>query len=368
MNSKIWYKNIFLYASLQFCGNIEAYFKNHTENLLVFIVMPRVNNKFNLLRQYKRGKLVKEKKVISSSNIFFYYLLWYFHYLTALVNFPAKEGKITVISFHPISFFFMYTQKLFMRVNFVYWIGDYFPGVNISLVLYEKLKKYFHDSISYTCYLSDRINKKMNGKILRTANRKTVMWGVNPKKIKRTLSKKSFTILFVGLIKESQGLESVFNFLKTNKEYKLKIVGVCEQQLFKKYKKIISAFGLTKRVYFPNIFVDDEKLLTLSQDCHVGIALYDTNPTNATNFADPGKVKSYAEMKLPVIMSDISDIAAYVRKFHSGIVIKNDSELLDAFTEIKKNYPKYQNGLEEFNKHFFFEDQYKKSFAFLQET
>ena len=329
--------------------------------------MPRVNNTFNLIRYYKKGKLLYERKVASSRNIFLYYFLWYVYYFFILVTFPVKKERITVISFHPISFFLMSLQKLLRDIEYVYWVGDYFPPVSLSLRLYERLKSFYHRHVRYACYLSDRINEKMNGSIFHTVHRKTVMWGVKPKDFKKVIPKTSFTILFVGLIKESQGLESVLTFLKTNKSYKLKIVGVCPQKLATKYKKMIASYGISKRVYFPNAFVDDDELVALSKDCHVGIALYDRNPTNVTNFADPGKVKSYAEMKLPVIMSNISDIADYVCKFKSGIVINNNDELLDAFKKIKKDYSIYQRGLDKFNTYFYFEEHYKKAFVFLNE-
>src|SRR5258708_987465 len=45
MANLIRYKNIFMYSSLQFCGNIEEYFSKHTEKLVVFITMPRLKNK-----------------------------------------------------------------------------------------------------------------------------------------------------------------------------------------------------------------------------------------------------------------------------------------------------------------------------------
>src|SRR5690349_18699263 len=110
-SSPFYYKNIFLYASLQFCGNIEEYFQNHTEKLVVFIVMPRVKNKFNIIRLYEKGKLVEEKKVASSDNIFIYYTFWYFHYLITLLNYFSRHEKVAVISFHPVSFFLMSFQK-----------------------------------------------------------------------------------------------------------------------------------------------------------------------------------------------------------------------------------------------------------------
>lgn len=366
MSSPFRYRNIFLYASLQFCGNIEEYFIKRTEKLVVFYVMPRVNNKFNLVRFYNKGILVEEKKVKSSSNIIFYYFLWYFQYSSALLKYFAKKEKVIVVAFHPLVFFMMRIQKLFRKLEYVYWIGDYFPGVSFSLKMYEKVKKFYHDVIPYSCYLSDKINKKMNGKILSTPHRKTVAWGVKPRNILRKPINSKLQILFVGLIKPSQGIENILNFLKDHKEYSIKILGVCEKTYYAHLWKLINKNGINKQVYFPNKFVSEDELVKQSRECHVALALYDTSPLNATNFADPGKVKSYAELGLPIIMSNISDTTRFIKKFICGEVLDDLDELETAIIKIRENYVEYINGLQKFNKHFYYESHYKKSFKFME--
>jgi hypothetical protein len=365
-NAPFRYKNIFLYASLQFSGNIEEYFKKHTEKLVVFIVMPRINNKFNLIRHYSKGVLIKEIKVKSANNIFLYYFMWYIQYIIALQKFFAKKDKVAVISFHPISFFLMHIQKLFRKVVFVYWIGDYFPGVNVSLILYEKIKKYYHRHVSYACYLSDKINAKMNGTVAKTVRRKTIMWGVKPKNIARKKMSGKMNILFVGLIKPSQGIEDLLLFLKDHYEYRIKILGVCEQKYYSKLNKIIKTYNISTRVYFPNVFLSDEELEKESLNCHVGVALYDASPLNASFYADPGKVKSYAELGLPIIMSDISDVTRYIKKYKCGEIINSIRDLESALVKIKKHYVLYQHGLQKFNNFFYYDSYYKNLFHFLE--
>ena len=68
-NSNFIYKNIFLQSSFQFIGNTLEYFIEHTEKLVVFIVMPRVKNRDNVTRLYSYGKLINEESFILSENI-----------------------------------------------------------------------------------------------------------------------------------------------------------------------------------------------------------------------------------------------------------------------------------------------------------
>ena len=358
-----------MYASLQFCGNIEKYFVKHTEKLLVYIVMPRLKNKFNLIRIYHRGKMQQEIKARSSENIFLYYLLWFYYHWYILLNFFSFNEKFYVLVGHPVSLFGLTFQRLVRRnAKFMYWIGDYFPQGGIAIQLFEKVKKHYHGRVDFVSYLSDGINKVFNnGKVVSANNKKTVMWGVEPKNVQRNFPKDAFTILFIGLIKDSQGLEFMFDFLKKHKDYKLNIIGICDDKLYESYIKTIRRLGISSQVYFPNQFFSDEDLKEISKKCHIGVALYNVDKSNPTYYTDPGKVKAYAEMLLPVIMSDTSGIASFVKKFRSGIVIdQSPSDLAKAFREIKNNYQEYILGLNKFNKYFYYEEYYRKAFKFLE--
>lgn len=359
-----------MYASLQFCGHIEEYFSLHTEKLIVYVVMPRLKNRGNLVRVYKAGKLVEEKKVWSSDSIFLYYLSWLWHYWKFILTYFGREEKFIVLSGHPISFFGMSIQK-FLRPNmrFVYWIGDYFPPVNLSLRLFEKLKKYYHDRVSYAYYLSDTINQIFNdGNVVDSELKKTVMWGVKPIITKKRDVKGQLHILFVGLVKEGQGLEVLLLFLAKHSDYTLKIIGICRDDLFKSYQALIGRYKIGDRVFFPNKFYSDTELESISLDCHVGIALYDISKLNATYYTDPGKVKTYAELGLPVIMTNMSAIAPYIQKYHAGEVIEEVSDLHIAVEKIKKDYDRYQTGLRSFAKHFYYETYYEESFVVHERT
>lgn len=364
----MYYKNIFMYSSHQSTANTEEYFAMHTNKLVVFVLNPRQYDT-NSVRLYKKGSLVKEKKFKNPKNIFTFYLLWYINYLSFLMKYFTRKEKVIVISWHPISFFGMTIQKMVRNIDFLFYDGDFFPPVNISLVLFEALKRYYNKKVKYAFYSGDLINEKMNGKVLNTPYRKTALWGVLPKNIKRKLDKNSLTILFVGLIKGSQDLEFLFNFLKEHNNYKLKIIGVCTGDLYERYSRIIEENGIENQVYFPNRFFSDYELEEISKTCQVGIALYDITPTNGTYYTDPGKVKTYASLGLPIIMSDMSAIAPYIKRFNCGILVKkDDAELGKALLDMKKNYTKYLQGLEKFNSYFYYETLYRKTFRMLEKN
>ncbi len=364
---KFRYKNILLYTSHQWCGNTEEYFSKNSERLLAFLLMPRVQNKDNVLRIYEQGKMVEEKKIGLSENIFLYYFLWYMQYIKAIFTHIPKNERLIVVSHHPYPFFFMTLQKFFRKLTFVYWIADYFPPINLVLRLFEKLKAFYHKNIDYACYLGDGVNNIMNGKIMTTDRKRTIIWGVKPKNIKRNFIKTKHNLLYVGVVRPTVGLEIVYEFLKTNKEYKLKVIGVCDKALYKRQMGMIKNYGIDKQVYFPNRFFFDDELNELSKECFVGVALYAIDNTSTIYYADPGKIKAYTEMGLPVIMSRTSSIAPYIEKFNAGKVIeRNVASFERAIKTIHEGYGEYLKGVINFNKYFYFEDYYVKSFKFLE--
>lgn len=362
------YKNILLFASFQFCGNIIEYFSQNSEKAVIYITQPRFNNKYNIVRLYKKGKLISEHKVISSGNIFLYYFYWYTTYLQVLLKYFAKNEKVYVIIWQPYFLFGMFLQKIFRNIEFVYWIGDYFPPVNSSLLFYEKLKKYYHDRVSYTRYLSDRINEKMNGRVLDTIERSTTMWGIKPPKMqKKKLNSKKVILLFIGVIRDSQGLELLLEVIKRNPDFYLKLLGSSTEEYFKKYKNIITKYNISKRVAFPNRMFYAQELEKESSDSIIGVALYDVTKNNASYYADPGKIKTYAQLGLPVVMTNIADIEKYVKKYSAGKIVEKDvDDISNKIREIALHYTKYTKGLDAFNTYFEYNSYYKKSFKFME--
>lgn len=361
------YKSLFIYSTPQFSGNMEEYFIKNTEKLLVSVIMPDSSKGFNLVRLYKKGLLMEEKKAWTSGNKFLYYASWYFYQIFFMLKYFEKNERFVLIGGHPLSFFGTWMQKLFRPVTFVYMIGDYFPTLNTIYYLFQKLKEFYHDSIPYSFYLSDPVNKIMNGSVLKTNNRKTIMWGVNPRPISRDLKKTKYNMLFVGLIKDSQGIELLFDFLRLHKKYSLKMIGITHGDLYEYYQKKIRDLDILKQVYYPNKFFSTEDLDEISKTCFVGVAPYLTGKIYGTYFIDPGKVKAYVEMQLPVIMTNTSAIIKYIEKYGAGEIIEsNVSSFSNAISKITRLYGKYVEGVKKFNDHFYYETYYAEKFKFLE--
>ena len=338
------------------------YLADHTRDLLIYIVQPRIGPHVNLLRRYHEGVLVEERPVRSSQNLFFYYLLWYMNHVRFLLAFCPRNETTLVFAGHPIVCFGMGLFRRVRPIRYAYWIGDYFPSAHPLVRLFERLKKRYHDRVDYAFYLSDAINRVMNGTVVNSPNRRTVMWGVKPFPNAPTPPLEPFTLLFVGLIRPGQGLETLFDFLATHGEYRLNVIGVCQPEYHAHLQERIDRLKIRERLFFPNRFYSESALLEVAQRSHVGLALYETTADNFTHFADPGKVKAYAEMHLPVVMTRISDIVPYVERFRSGVVIDRIDQIGEALERIQCKYLQYQEGISQFNACFEYERYYQEAF------
>lgn len=363
------YKNIFMYASLQFCGHMDTYFIERTERLVVYLINPRLKSKQNLLRIYSRGRLVSEFPVWSSDNLFLYYASWYVHNLYFCFKYFAMRDTVIVLAMHPVVFFSMSMVKLFRSVTYVYWIGDFFPPTKLSLRLFERLKKFYHDKVDFRYYLSDTINGIFNGRKLHDETHRTVMWGLRATTLQHSMSEKRVHLLFIGLLKEGQELDIVFSLLSKHPWIHLSIIGICPDNLYRKFMSLVRTYRIEKQVFFPNSFYNDEELLDIARSCHIGVALYDPSPLSSTYYTDPGKVKAYAEYRLPIIMSDTSNITEYIRKYRAGEIIElNQTSLYDAIMKIRKNYGSYLSGVDAFNRAFYYTKYYARLFSFVSQS
>lgn len=359
------YKSILHFGTLQFDGNHSAYFRQNTEKLVVYYVMPRKGKVPNMVRLYIRSKLIEEKKFYSPSNFFLCYFILYINFVRILMKYFSGNEKFYVICGHPLFSFFKSILKIFRNYELVYFVGDYYPGHSILNIIYRTVFNYYHKQIKYRIYISDRLNEIINGKVINNAYVKTIMWGVKPPKKYPQKVKNGLKLCFIGTIRQSHGLEIVLEVLKERKNIQAKILGPCEDNLFRTYLKIIKEYGIEKQVYFPNKFYDMEELAKEVTDCHIGVAFYDV--LQAPYYSDPGKVKTYAQLGLPILMTDAAQIVRYIVKFNAGeIVQENVESIMKGIDLMTKNYPSYIKGLKKFNSFFNYKKYYEDKFSFLE--
>jgi hypothetical protein len=363
---KFPYKNLIIQGSFQTVGHTDEYFIRRTHHLIIMYSMPRMQKHTNDIYIYEKGRLIKTLHKAGSSNPFLHYLYWLSAYWFVLLTLCKKEEQWVVFAGHPIFFFFMSLQKLVRHIRFAYWIGDYFPENDWKIRLYERLKKHYHDVIPKTYYISDRINALMNGGTIQNSfNRKTVAWGMKPTYIRKKDLRLNY-LAFIGVIKPSQNIEAILEYLYKNPSWNLKLIGVCEKDYYRKLKHIILGYSLGQRVWLPNKFIPEHRLKMEFENCLIGLALYNTDKTQFTWYADPGKIKTYLEFGMAVIMTDSSSIAKDIISFHCGEVMRG-RPLGYYVRKIISNYSYYQKGVRDITCHYEYSKYYDEHFVALCE-
>ena len=366
-NNQFRYDSVFALASFQFCGHVDEYLIANSRRICLMYVLPRFGEQKHVIRVYEEGNLVEERSLKSAQNIFLYYWLWFWHHNTEILRFTKGVTTRTIVfGGHPICYFAMSFMKLLRRLSYVYWIGDYFPNKSLVIKAFERVKRFYNDRVDFTYYLSDAINRKLNGGTLKNEpGHRTLMWGMRrfamPGGAESRASSKQ--LLFVGLVRNGQGIESVLDFLAANSDFTLAIVGVAANGYEREVQRMIAERGLAERVYFPNRFHSQAELLEVASRSFAGLALYSLDEDNFTHYADPGKVKAYIEMGLPVIMTRISEVVPFVEKFHAGEVVSSMDEIGAAARRISDDYKSYDEGVGRFNEHFEYSRLYADAFG-----
>lgn len=367
MNRAFRYESVFANASYQFCGHVDEYLIANTRHLGLYYTETRFGKKNHCLRLYEEGKLVSEREMRSSHNIFLFYFLFFVYHNVELWRFAAKQkGRTLVFSGHPVTLFFMGFQKLFHKLAYVYWIGDYFPPNGLVIRLFERVKKFYHDRVDFRCYLSDSINRVMNGRVCSEPMRRTISWGIRIYPGCETDRGASRQLLFVGLLREGQGIDKLLDFIAGHAEYRLAVIGEAASGYDRNIRRFVDERKVGDRVFFPNRFYSQDELLEEAKRSFAGIALYDLSADNFTHYADPGKVKAYLEMGLPVIMTRISDVVSWIERFNAGVVVDSVEDVGAALDRISARPDMYRRGVMDFVSYFDFDRYYSESFEGLE--
>lgn len=364
------YKTVFIIATLQFDGHVLEYLRKYTEKLVALYLLPRGGGVSNLYEVYHRGVRVEKKDVYSPKKLFLAYLFYYIHFLRLLYCYFQSEEKLYFINSYWFYFFLRPVTRIFRNIHYVYWIGDYWPMDTLLAKIQTFFIHYYHGRNRICLYLSDRINRKMNkGTLVHTQYKKTSMWGIDPPNISiKKLSGNEITLCHIGVLVEWQGIDLLLAVVARDKRLRLKLIGTGNASLMAKYERLIKEYGITDRVYFPNKFFYGIDLRKQIKDCEIGMALYKVDTKSVTYYADPAKVKQYAEYGLPIIMTNAAGVADYITKFRAGIVVTRDiHSIQEAINKMKNNYELYLHGLNEFNKFFTFRTYYREIFKFMEE-
>jgi len=363
------YKSIYFVAteSIKNLGNFRNYLIENTEHLVTFHFPHGYLRKASYLEIYEKGKKISRKEFFQyngSNNIFkllFYYL--YFNYI--IFKFVSRNSFVIVEN--PIFCIFNSISSAFKNLKFVFWVGDYFPNHKGFMWFYNKIADYYNKHLSYVMYVSPPLYTHYMSQLSphdkKTKHRAEFSLGIKRRSMEKRTLHKNIVMGFIGVIREKQGMELAFEYLKTSSNVFLEIIGDGYSLPF--YKVLARKYGIEDKITFYG-FVEDINPIIKTWD--IGLALYKNSKDNVSKYCEPVKIKNYLEYGMPVITTKTTYFASVLTKYHAGVVITEKPQRLhDAIVKIKKNYKTYEKGVRTIQETYEYKKLYDKTFSFLSE-
>lgn len=358
------YKKIAYFVVIPFkdTGNLLEYFQKNSEEFYLYLFPPSYKNQASIINYYKKGKLSRTETLwfYKGNNkllIHIFYFIYYFYIL-----FKYKITNTYIIFYFPLFLFLNSAMTFFTGNKYVFWIWDYFPTKSGVMSIYNSLVKHYNNSLQYVLYLSPTLRKIYASRIDKEKVRKVVSFGIKNLKLSRKIEKNK--IGFIGNLRPGQGIEFLIEVAKQNEKIRIDIIG--DGPLRKELEIMVKRYKLSNTVTFYG-FVTNQELLKIVKKWEVAVAPYIPTKDNPTMYTEPGKIKLYAELGLPVLMTKVSYIYKELIKYNAGADIDlTYQSFMRGLNKIQKNYPHYEVGVTTFKKANLFESYYDNQFTFLK--
>lgn len=146
-----------------------------------------------------------------------------------------------------------------------------------------------------------------------------------------------FGVVFMGHLREGKGIEFIIdalpNICKQVPLAKLMIIGTgpLETGLKQRTKEL----GIDNKVDFKGFIEDSTGINNLMMYCSVGLAPYEPTPHSFAYYGDPGKIKAYLAVGLPVVVTKVPAFAYEVARAKAGIAVEyNQKEFSEAVVKL----------------------------------
>ncbi|MGA2971399.1 MAG: glycosyltransferase [Candidatus Bathyarchaeia archaeon] len=281
----------------------------------------------------------------------FFLFVSYCIHLTSIILLAIRSGEVfdlfIGVSYTP-ALAGTVLKKIGLTRSLIYYAYDYEPTPPNSN-LFTALTTRLFQVLDLRCARSADVTWNLSEAIVRTRRTITedrapesdilVPYPLVPTTSYPTRVRKN-TAGFIGNLRAGQGVELALDAIPIIRtrvpEFRLLIIGSgpLEPQL----KKYVEKQKLDRNVAFLGFIRDKKKVQEILSSCSLGLAPYFRDPYSLVNYGYPGKVKTYLECGLPVVMTDVADISEEIRRRRAGLLIDYDAkQLADAVIRILTN-------------------------------
>ncbi|MCE9643059.1 MAG: glycosyltransferase [Candidatus Andersenbacteria bacterium] len=324
---------------------------------------PGYENRPTIFKHYTNGILVDEKEVwgYKGNNKIIIHFYYYYYYLVFLSTYNIRDTSIIVS--YPLFLLFYSWIAFFLNNQYIFWIFDYFPNETGFMFIYHALVNFYNRRLGIVLYLSPTL-KQLHPTSTKKQSliRKIVPFGIRDVRPRRYPQKNR--IGYIGTLTEGKGLFLLLKILQENENIYLDIIG--NGSLRSSLEEYTALHRLSNRVSFFG-FVPDKELHSITKKWEVSVALYESKPLDYTEFTDPGKIKLYIQLGIPVIMTRVSLMHTEITANKAGVVVPyTQLGFVKGLKDVQKNYTEYMEGVERLRKANLFKDIYRAAFQFLE--
>lgn len=340
------------------------YFSEFSLDFYLYIFPNSINNNPAIFRRYHKGVLKNEEElfVYKGKNKIIIYIFQYIYYLFFLNKFKIKKTYIVITD---VQFAFFNSIIRFLTGNkLVFWVGDGFPNRYASFLIYiaDLLSRFYIHKLKYVFFASPNLNKLYLKNYTSNREKKVITLGIKNLSLNRKPELNLFG--FIGNLRMGQGLELIFEVLRKNKDYVFEIIGDGEYK--KNLQELADKYNIEKQVKFFG-YLDHSKVIEITSKWKIALAIYLPSTDNYTYYADPGKIKLYLELEVPIIMTDITYLAEEIKISKSGEIVNYDSDsIILGINKIQGDYDVYTSGVKKMKDQYYYKKIYKEGFSALE--
>lgn len=285
---------------------------------------------------YEKGKLVKKSYApkIKGPEVLFYIK----DVLSALLFvFKLRERFDLYIGVDNLNAFVGLILKRIKRTKrVIFYTIDYVPERFTN----KFLNKIYHLVDKICCYQVDCLwnisgvmteARNRNGVLKeKSAPQMVVPQGNNYDRVRRLPFEEinRFNLVFMGHLRDGKGIEFVIDaFPKIyHKVSQAKLVIIGTGPLESQLKKRAERLGINDKIDFKGFIEEHSELDKLMARCAVALAPYEPVPKSLVYYADPGKIKAYLAVGLPVVVTKVPPVAYEIAQAKAGLAIEYDQE------------------------------------------
>lgn len=258
-------------------------------------------------------------------------------------------------------------KKLRLVSRVYYWVWDYFPlqypDWRLRAIRYAYL---YIDmfAIQYADHLifPNKRQLKIRNAMRPIRNHSTIIPLGSSKPISYH-TRKSRTLGFMGMLKDSQGLSLLINNLPQlfthNYDIKIEIIGSGPEE--ETYRKMSEQYK--NRIKFYGFIEDQDRINKIVRHWFAGLAVYEPVPSNESYYGDPSKIKVYLSQGVPIITTRVTEYGILAEKHSFGKVIPYKSQsLIHAIQILYRHQHTFRKHALSFSYKFYYKELYKALF------